>query len=88
MRVKQLENQVKEYEGVLSEKTGEFISKKDIVDLRQKIDRLTNENISYKKINEGQTTKFLKEKSRSIKESNKLTSVIKEQVPPFPTLPI
>lgn len=79
-KLKILEKQVEEYQNILDQKSGEFVDKKDITEMRQKIEKLTVENISYKKINEGQTTKFLKQKSRHLKESTKAQNTIKDQV--------
>lgn len=58
----------KRLEGV----SGEFVPKDEIEGFRAKIDKLTTDNESYRKINEGQAMKYLKEKARHLKETTKL----------------
>lgn len=78
-KVYKLEYQVEEYENMVSQKSGQFVKKDDLKDMRVQIDKLSAENISYKKINEGQATKFLKERSRHLKENTQLENTIKDK---------
>ena len=71
-----LESKLDEYRDMVEGKTGEFIPKEEITEMRNKIDKLTQENISFRKINEGQTSKYLKEKGRHLKE----TTMMREEV--------
>lgn len=47
-KVYKLEYQVEEYENMVSQKSGQFVKKDDLQDMRVQIDKLSAENFSYK----------------------------------------
>lgn len=77
-KIKNLEKQLDECHDMLEGKSGEYIAKTTLNDLRNKIDKFKTENQTLKKINEGQAAKYMKQNARHLKEVNSYKEESKE----------
>jgi hypothetical protein len=77
-KIKHLEKELDECRDMLEEKSGEYIAKTTLNELKDKVDKFKTENQTLKKINEGQAAKYLKQNARHLKEVNGLKEETKE----------